>query len=64
MAYPGGDYNAAILAYNYCLGFHQGYAVMSQCRQERQQEIPRIGVYNPSLEILRSKPTGAIIVVP
>jgi hypothetical protein len=24
MVYPGGDYNAAILAYNYRLGFHQG----------------------------------------
>jgi hypothetical protein len=28
---------------------------MSQSRQERQQEIPRIGVYNPFLEVLGVK---------
>jgi hypothetical protein len=55
MAYPSGDYNSAILAHNYRLGFQQSYAVIPQCRQERQQEIPRIGIYNPSLEILGVK---------
>ena len=55
MAYPGGDYNSAILAYNHRLGFHQSYAVVPQCRQERQQEFSRIGVYAPSLEVLGLK---------
>jgi peptidoglycan/xylan/chitin deacetylase (PgdA/CDA1 family) len=55
MAYPSGDYNATILAYNHRLGFHQGYAVVPQCCQEREQEIPRIGVYSPSLDVLGVK---------
>ena len=55
MAYPSGDYNRGILAMNHRLGIEQGYAVVPQCRQDRPQEVPRIGVYDPSLETLGIK---------
>ena len=55
MAYPSGDYNRGILAMNHRLGIEQGYAVVPQCRQDQPQEIPRIGIYDPSLEALALK---------
>jgi hypothetical protein len=40
---------------NHRLGIEQGYAVVPQCRQDQPQEIPRIGIYDPSLEALALK---------
>jgi len=57
LAYPLGDYDRQVLACCRELGFRIGYAVIPQLRAEPELEIPRMGVYRPSLEILGVKAT-------
>lgn len=55
VAYPSGDYNAEVLALCRESGFLQGYAVSPALRSAPELEIPRVGVYSASLEILGFK---------
>jgi peptidoglycan/xylan/chitin deacetylase (PgdA/CDA1 family) len=55
MAYPLSDYNAPVLDLCRELSFSQGYAVSPTLRSMPELEIPRIGIYSTSLEILGFK---------
>ncbi len=55
MAYPGGYYNADILRQARDLGFTCCYAVSPLLNLDRKMEVPRIGIYSPSLDILGVK---------
>lgn len=55
IAYPGGDYNAQII--NLCreLALTDGFAEIPKLRSIPQFEVPRIGVYSPSVFFLGCK---------
>jgi peptidoglycan/xylan/chitin deacetylase (PgdA/CDA1 family) len=55
IAYPSGDYNAELLKQCGDLGFTHGYATIPRLYINKQLELPRIGIYKPSLDILGFK---------
>jgi peptidoglycan/xylan/chitin deacetylase (PgdA/CDA1 family) len=55
IAYPSGDYNAKILKQCRRLGFTRGYAITPIVDADLQFELPRIGIYSTSLDILGFK---------
>jgi hypothetical protein len=55
IAYPGGDYNAEVIECSKNLGMECGYAVIPKMDGGSAYEIPRLGIYARSLEILALK---------
>jgi peptidoglycan/xylan/chitin deacetylase (PgdA/CDA1 family) len=55
VAYPSGDYNIELLEQCCELGFTHGYAVTRMLNAYPQFELPRIGLYSTSLEMLGFK---------
>jgi len=55
IAYPAGDYNAEVVAACERLGLKVGYAVRSKRKVSPPFEVPRIGIYRPSLDIVGFK---------
>jgi peptidoglycan/xylan/chitin deacetylase (PgdA/CDA1 family) len=59
IAYPGGDYDARVVAKCASSGFEQRFAVelrqLATKDEGRARDIPRIGVYRPSLSIVGFK---------
>jgi peptidoglycan/xylan/chitin deacetylase (PgdA/CDA1 family) len=55
ISYPTGDYDPATLELCEDLNLSVGYAVFETLRTHPNLEIPRIGIYNKSLEILNFK---------
>ena len=55
IAYPSGDYNFDVLADCEQLGLTTGYAVSPRVRTHPNLEVPRVGVYSTSFDILRFK---------
>jgi peptidoglycan/xylan/chitin deacetylase (PgdA/CDA1 family) len=55
IAYPLGDYNAAVLELCRKVMFSQGYALSALMRSTPEFEIPRIGIYSTSVEFLGFK---------
>lgn len=55
IAYPLGDYDAAVLELCRKLMFSKGYALSALLRSTPEFEIPRIGIYSTSLEFLGFK---------
>jgi peptidoglycan/xylan/chitin deacetylase (PgdA/CDA1 family) len=55
IAYPGGNYNSEVLRQSKELGFAQGYAVIPVLRINPVHELPRIGVYSKSFDVLGFK---------
>ena len=54
-AYPSGDYNRDILGACRQAGFSRGYAVAATIDPTSPLEIPRIGVYAESTDVLGFK---------
>ena len=52
VAYPSGDYDSVVLSACRDLGFTRGYAVIPASRTPAAEELPRIGIYGPSLDVL------------
>jgi peptidoglycan/xylan/chitin deacetylase (PgdA/CDA1 family) len=55
IAYPGGEYNAEVIECSKNLGMAYGYAVIPKMDGGSVYEIPRLGIYARSLEILGVK---------
>jgi len=55
IAYPSGDYNAQVLDECRQLGLKRGYAVIPQLNTDAEYELPRVGIYSTSLEVLGFK---------
>ena len=55
IAYPGGDYDGRIIEQCKRLGLAHGYAVIPQRQTLPRLEIPRMGIYSPSLDVLGFK---------
>lgn len=55
IAYPCGDYDHRVLAQVAELGFEQGFAVEPKFNRTSRLEVPRIGIYRPSLDVLAFK---------
>jgi len=55
IAYPSGDYNETTLEQCRSLGFVQGHAVIPVAKINSQLELPRLGIYSTSLDILGFK---------
>jgi peptidoglycan/xylan/chitin deacetylase (PgdA/CDA1 family) len=55
IAYPSGDYDSYALNESLNLGFTHGHAVIPILRINPQLEIPRIGIYSKSLDVLGFK---------
>jgi len=55
VAYPNGDYNGAVIECCRSLGIGTGYAVMPRANGRSRYDIPRIGIYTPSLAVLGFK---------
>ena len=55
IAYPSGDYDARILKQCHDLGFCRGFSVDPIVNVVSHFELPRIGVYNESQDILGFK---------
>jgi peptidoglycan/xylan/chitin deacetylase (PgdA/CDA1 family) len=55
VAYPSGDYDAGVLRLVRELGLGRGFAVVPHVKSARDLEIPRIGIYSASTEILGFK---------
>lgn len=55
IAYPAGDYNAALLKVCEEVGFTDGYAVSSRLNSHSRLERSRIGVYSESTDVLGFK---------
>jgi peptidoglycan/xylan/chitin deacetylase (PgdA/CDA1 family) len=55
VAYPIGDYNENIIQQCRDLDIQQGFAVAPSIRSSENFEIPRIGVYSPSTNVLGVK---------
>jgi peptidoglycan/xylan/chitin deacetylase (PgdA/CDA1 family) len=55
IAYPSGDYHADIVQQCHALGLSQGYAVIPQNHTGSRLEIPRMGIYSTSSDILGFK---------
>ena len=52
VAYPSGDYDSRVLDVCKRLQFESGYAVIPARRQAGAYELPRIGIYGNSLDVL------------
>lgn len=52
IAYPSGDYDARVLGMYERFRFQQGYAVIPARRPPGTNELPRIGIYGTSLDVL------------
>jgi len=57
VSYPIGDYSADIIKICRALGMPKGYAVKPSLHLDPQMEIPRLGVYSPSRDVLGFKVT-------
>jgi peptidoglycan/xylan/chitin deacetylase (PgdA/CDA1 family) len=55
IAYPGGDYNAELVGECQRVGFSRGYAVSAPRNRVSRLEIPRIGIYSSSTDVLGFK---------
>lgn len=55
IAYPLGDYNAEVMETCGQLGIRHGYAVIPNANSGSPYEIPRVGVYATSLDVLGFK---------
>ena len=55
IAYPSGDYNPEVLADCRQLGLKHGHAVIPQLKVDMDYELPRVGIYSTSLDILGFK---------
>ena len=55
IAYPNGDYNVELLRQCHDLGFTRGYVVTPILNAKPELEVPRIGIYLTSLDILGFK---------
>ena len=55
IAYPYGDYNGETVECCRAAGLHRGYAVLPKLRCDRDWEVPRLGIYSPSLDVLGFK---------
>jgi len=55
IAYPAGDYDAEILKQCRQCGLNEGHALIPMVERNSEQELPRIGVYSASLELLGFK---------
>jgi peptidoglycan/xylan/chitin deacetylase (PgdA/CDA1 family) len=55
IAYPSGDYNAEVLKQCRNLRFAHGYALTPGLNADPQFELPRIGIYSTSVDILGFK---------
>jgi len=55
IAYPCGDYTRETLECCRAAGLTRGYAEVPKFGSERDWEVPRIGIYSPSLDILGFK---------
>ncbi|MGE0826099.1 MAG: polysaccharide deacetylase family protein [Candidatus Binatia bacterium] len=55
IAYPSGDYHAGTVQWCQDLGLSHGYAVLSQNNAGSRLEIPRMGIYSTSTDILGFK---------
>src|SRR3712207_1287335 len=55
IAYPLGDYDAEVLQRCRELGLERGYAVIPTLKVDYHLELPRVGIYRPSLDYLGFK---------
>ena len=55
IAYPSGDYNADVLADCEQIGLKEGHAVIPRVGTHADFELPRVGIYSTSIDILRFK---------
>jgi peptidoglycan/xylan/chitin deacetylase (PgdA/CDA1 family) len=55
IAYPIGDYDERIIQQCVELGIRRGYAVIPSLQRYPDFEVPRVGVYSPSLDVLGVK---------
>ncbi len=55
IAYPYGDYNAETVESCRAAGLYRGYAVLQKLHCDRDWEVPRLGIYSPSLDVLGFK---------
>jgi peptidoglycan/xylan/chitin deacetylase (PgdA/CDA1 family) len=55
IAYPLGDYDAEVLQRCRKLGLTRGYAVTPQLKKDPLFELPRVGIYRPSLDYVGFK---------
>ena len=55
IAYPSGDYNADVLENCRQLGFRSGHAVIPRLGTDMDFELPRVGIYSTSLDIVGFK---------
>jgi len=55
IAYPSGVYNRQVLKECHSLGMTHGYALTPTVEAETRYELPRIGIYAPSLDVLGFK---------
>jgi len=55
IAYPLGDYDLTVLRWCRELGLTRGYAVDPRLKMDCRLELPRVGIYRPSLDYLRFK---------
>jgi peptidoglycan/xylan/chitin deacetylase (PgdA/CDA1 family) len=54
-AYPSGNYDASVLSACRSLGFSHGYATTPVLGRDGRFEVPRLGIYSPSLDTLGFK---------
>ncbi len=55
VAYPSGAYDPRVLDLCRELGLGKGYAVIPSVQEDPDLEVPRVGIYDPSLDILAFK---------
>jgi peptidoglycan/xylan/chitin deacetylase (PgdA/CDA1 family) len=55
IAYPGGDYNAEIVSVCRTAGLRRGYCISRRSGGSSRLELPRIGIYSTSTEVLGFK---------
>ncbi len=55
LAYPSGDYNDEVVDTCRAVGFNRGYATTPIARRDKQFEVPRMGIYSPSVDVLGFK---------
>jgi peptidoglycan/xylan/chitin deacetylase (PgdA/CDA1 family) len=55
IAYPAGDYNDSVLNHCQQLEVTEGHALIPRIGASRAQELPRVGLYSKSLDVLGCK---------
>jgi peptidoglycan/xylan/chitin deacetylase (PgdA/CDA1 family) len=55
VAYPSGDYDDDVLNHCHALGFDDGYALTPRSGLRPELQVPRVGVYSTSLDVLGMK---------